>query len=361
MANNAPSSGYYASRPVVTVDGTVRPELSDPLLYSLVVEETTLGLFRCEAQFDNWGTIRGAPNFLFFDRDVFDFGKPISFDLGPPNASRTVFSGRITALEAQYPATNAPRLTVLAEDRFLHLRIRRRTRSWENISDADVVQQIASDNGLTPQVDLDGPTYQVLAQVNQSDLAFLRERMAAVDGEVWVENKTLNAALRKNREAGSVTLTYGQELLEFSVMADLAHQRTSVKVSGWDVGGKSAIDEEATVSEISGEFNGGVGGSDILGTALTPRSERIVSAIPLTADEATSMAKARYRARARLFVRGTGLADGASALRVGSIADLQGLGKLFTGKYYVTRCRHAFDLLHGYRTTFDVERPAIGQ
>jgi phage protein D len=345
MANDPNTPGYYTSRPVITVDGTVRPELSDPLLYSLVVEETTLGLFRSEARFKNWNATDAAPNFVFFDRDLFDFGKAISFDLG----------------EAQYPATNAPQLTVLAEDRFLDLRMRRRTRSWENVSDADIVNQIANDNGLTPQVDLDGPTYKVLVQLNQSDLAFLRERMAAVDGEVWVQDKTLNAASRKNRNAGTVTLNYGQQLLEFSVTADLAHQRTSVKVSGWDVAGKSAIDEESTSSDISSEFNGGIGGSDILGKSLTARSERIVSAVPLTADEATAMAKARYRTRARQFVRGQGLADGASALRVGAIANLQGIGKLFTGTYYVTRCRHGFDLINGYRTTFDVERPAIGQ
>jgi phage protein D len=360
MSNGTSTPGYYTSRPVVTLDGTVRKDLSGPLLDSLVVEETTLGLFRSEARFKNWDTIRGTPNFLFFDRDVFDFGKAIAFEMGPPGASRSIFSGRITALEAQYPATNSPQLTVLAEDRFLDLRIRRRTRSWENVSDADVVNQIAGDNGLSPQLDLDGPTYKVLAQVNQSDLAFLRERMAAVDGEVWVEDKTLHAVLRKNRNAGTVTLNYGQKLLEFSVIADLAHQRTSVKVSGWDVGSKSAIDAEATVSEINGEFNGGSGGSDIFASALTARSERIVAAVPLAADEAKAMAQARYRTRARQFVRGRGLADGTAALRVGAIADLQGLGKMFTGKYYVTRCRHSFDLINGYRTTFEVERPALG-
>jgi phage protein D len=361
MANGSPTSGLYASRPALTLDGVARPDLVDPGLYSLIVEETTLGLFRAEALFDNWGPKGASSDFLYFDRDIFDFGKQISFDLGPSGSSRTIFSGRITAMEAHYPATLPPRLTILAEDRFLDLRMHRRTRSWENTSDSDVVKQIAGDNGLTTQVNLTGPTYKVLAQVNQSDLAFLRERMSAVDGEIWVDGKTLNAALRKDRNAGTVTLTYGQELLEFSVTADLAHQRTSVKVSGWDVGGKAAIDEQAAVSDISGEFNGGLGGSDILGTALTQRTERIVTAIPLTSDEAQSMAKARYRGRARKFVRGTATAVGTAAIRVGEIADLQGLGKLFTGQYYVTRCRHSFDLLHGYRTNFDVERPAIGQ
>src|SRR5262245_18354855 len=125
MANDSNNPGDYASRPVVRLDGQPQPNLSDPQLYSLVVEETTLGLFRCEARFNNWGFKKGTTSFLYFDRDLFDFGKPISFDLGPPNATRTVFSGRITAIEAQFPATSAPQITILAEDRFLDLRMRR--------------------------------------------------------------------------------------------------------------------------------------------------------------------------------------------------------------------------------------------
>ena len=360
MPADAANTLSYSSRPVVTVDGTARPDLGEVLLYSMSVEETTLGLFRAEVRFNNWDSRNSQADFLFFERDVLDFGKSFALDIGPPNASRRIFSGRITGLEAQYPAMAGPELTVLAEDRFLDLRMKRRTRSWEDISDSDIVSQIAADHGLSPQTDLDGPTYKALAQVNQSDLAFLRERMAAIDGELWVEDMTLHAVLRDRRNAGTVSAEYGKNLLEFSVLADLAHQRTSVKVSGWNVAGKEAIDEEAAASDIEGELNGGTGGSSILGTALAERIERIVSSVPLTGDEAKSMAKARYRQRARQFVRGTGITDGSPAMRVGSTVDLQGLGKMFTGKYYVTRCRHSFDLSNGYRTTFDAERPSIG-
>ena len=38
------------------------------------------------------------------------------------------------------------------------------------------IRTIASDHSLTPEIDASGPTHKVLAQVNQSDLAFLRER-----------------------------------------------------------------------------------------------------------------------------------------------------------------------------------------
>src|SRR5205814_10577642 len=122
------------------------------------------------------------------------------------------------------------------------------------LTEADVIRQIASAHGMTAQVDVDGPQYRVLTQVNQSDLAFLRERAAAIDAELWVDNRTLYAQLRSRRSSGKISFIYGKTLLEFSVLADLAHQRSSVHVSGWDVGGKQAIDEEADESVITSEL-----------------------------------------------------------------------------------------------------------
>lgn len=354
-------SGFYASRPTIRIDGQAQDSLGDVLLQSLLVEETTLGLFRCEASFQNWGPKNdGSVDFLFFDQNVIDFGKTLSVEFGPPGSAGPVFAGRVTGIEATYPAQQTPELLVLAEDRFQDLRMERRTRSFENVTDADVIRQIASQQGLTAQVDVDGPTYRVLAQLNQSDLAFLRERVAAIDAELWIDNRTLYAQARTRRSSGAVSFTYGQGLIEFSVTADLAHQRSTVQVSGWDVAGKQAIDVQSGESAIASELNGGTSGSAILGRALTARNERVVTAMPLTQAEAQAMADARYRARARSFVKGRGAVEGNVKVRVGSILDLSGLGPVFDGKYYVTQARHTFTLQEGYRTTFEAERPSIG-
>ena len=121
-----------------------------------------------------------------------------------------------------------------------------------------------------------------------------------------------------------------EDLLEFSVLADLAHQRTAVRVSGWDVGEKQAIDVEVGSSVIQAELNGRRAGSAVL-QALAPRTERIALAVPLSRQEAQTMAEARYRACARSFVRGQGVVDGSARLRVGTTIELQNVGALFDG------------------------------
>lgn len=361
MADNAAqTNGFYASRPTLKVDGQKNAGLGDQSLLSLLVEETTLGLSRCEARFSNWGPKNNSVDFLFFDRQTLDFGKQFAVEFGPPDSAQEIFNGRITGIEAVYPPQRPPEIIVLVEDRFQDLRMERRTRSFENMSDSDVINQIASQHGLTAQVDASGPTYRVLTQLNQSDLAFLRERAMAIDAELWMDDRTLHAQAHTNRNGGTVELTYGQNLIEFSVLADLAHQRTSVRVSGWDVSSKDKLDEEATESVISGELNGDRSGSSVLSQALAQRKERVVSAVPLSQSEARAMAESRYRERARSFLKGNGAGDGNPKIRVGATLNIKGLGAMFDGKYYVTLARHTFDLRFGYRTTFEVSRPGIG-
>src|SRR5439155_18509872 len=133
-------------------------------------------------------------------------------------------------------------MLVLAEDKLQGLRMTRRTRSFEDVSDQDVIEQIANEHSLTPQLDLDGPSYKVLTQVNQSDLAFIRERARSVNAELWVQDTKLFAKKRTDRAGTAIDLAYGVNLISFSVRADLAHQCTEVGVAGWDVAAKEAIE-----------------------------------------------------------------------------------------------------------------------
>jgi phage protein D len=345
---------------VLTVSGNTQTLLSDRLL-DLVVSENVEGLYHAEATFANFDQIGGGIGFVYFDRSLLDFGKSFTIQMGAGIASATIFKGRIMALQGRFPHLNPPEILIEAEDRLQDLRMTRRTRTFENMSDADVFQQIASQQGLQPSIDVTGPTYKVLAQVNQSDLAFMRERARAVDAELWVDDTTLNVVSRAKRQTNQFTLTYQQGLFEFSATADLANQATGFSVTGWDVSAKQPLSYRATSSALAGEVNGDLPGGDVLQQSIGTRDQTVVHALPFTSQEAQAQAEARYRRWARRFVTGTGIADGDGRIQVGTNLTLQGLGPLFNGKFYVTAVRHMFDPKNGYRTWFAVERPGIGQ
>jgi phage protein D len=272
-----------------------------------------------------------------------------------------LFDGRIMALEGRFPQGTPPQIAVLADDRLQDLRMTRRTRTFAQMSDADVFRQIATDHSLSTQIDVTGPTYEALTQVNQSDLAFLRERARGLDAELWVEGSALHVQPRTRRATQTLELTLGGRLREFSVTADLAGQRTSLLAHGWDVAAKSALRVEATSSAISGELHGEDSGASILASALGNRVESTAHTLPLSSTETQAHAEAMFRAGARRFVVGRGVAETDPQLRVGAQVDLKGLGPLFSGKYYLSQAKHVFDGVHGIRTEFTGERPGIGR
>lgn len=351
----ASAAGIRAARPTIAIDGRDNDSLGEGLL-TLQIVESVSGVYRCEALFGNWGTKNHSVGFLYFDRQLLEFGKGLKISVG----SSVIFDGRITGLEANFPDGRAAELNVLAEDRFQDLRMTRRTRTFTSVSDSDVMTRIAGDHGLTANVDASGPTYNVLAQVNQSDLAFLRERARSIDAELWMDGSTLRAQSHARRNGGTVQLRYQRDLREFAVLSDLSGQRTSVFVNGWDVAGKAAIQHEATASAIAGELNGDASGPSILASAFGDRKEALAHTVPLAANEAQAEAEAFFRMSARRFVVGRGVAEADARIRVGSFVELQGLGPLFSGKYYVAEVRHVFDA-RGIRTEFTGERPGLGR
>jgi uncharacterized protein len=359
MAEQAATLPLYSSRPRMKIDGQDDPRLDAGLL-TLSIFENEQGLYRLEMTFGNWGSNGRELGFLYFDRQLFDFGRTIDIELGDGSATAPAFSGRITGIEGRFIEQRPPEILILAEDRLQDLRMTRRTRSFEDVSLDDVAQRIASDHSLEPQIDIDSPHYKTLAQVNQSDLAFLRERARLIDAEVWVEGERLYVQARSRKKVAAVELTYKQRLHEFSVLADLAHQRTHLKVAGWDISAKEKLEVEAAQSAIQSELQGGMGGGQILQDSFGERKETITHLTPMSEEETRSLAEANYRTIARQFVTGCGLAEGDARLKAGANVTINGVGTLFNGSYYVNSVQHMFSPDSGYKTRFCVERPAIG-
>lgn len=326
-------------------------------LLTLSISEDVHGMYHCDARFGNWGPKGNEIDFLYFDRKKLDFGKSVQIKLEQDK----MFDGRISAIEAEFPEGSSPQISVLLEDRLQDLRMTRRTRTFADVSDSDVMMRIAQDHGLQPNIDVSGPTYKVLAQVNQSDLAFLRDRARGIDAEVWMDDRNLYAKSRSKRNDGTIKMTYGGELREIRVIADLAGQRTAISVNGWDVSNKTSLKHEADSQAISNELNGDTSGLSILKSAFGERKESLVHSVPLNSNETQTVAETALKMTARRFVTAHGMAQANAKLRVGNYVDLLGLGPLFNGKYYLTQVKHVFDGAEGFRSEFTGERPGIGR
>lgn len=347
--------------PVFTVGGQLERRLADTCV-RLVVSEGVEGLRTLEAVFA--GTGIGAPgppgDLLHFDGTTVDLGSDLQVAIGPDSAQQTAFDGTVSAMELEFGDGGVPRVTVLAEDRLMRLRMTRRMRSWTDLTDADLARRIAQEHGLDADASVSGPTYDVLQQANQSDLAFLRERARLVQAEIWCTGRTLHFRERQSRPGTRLTLVQPSDLLTVRLVADLAHQRTDVAVSGYDARRKAVIDEHAGPDTVRAEALSGRTGPEVLRETLGASASFRVREAPLTTAEARAWARAEMLRRSRRFVTVRGVTNGSPDLGVGSVLRLVDVGAPFSGDgYYVTRATQTWDTTHGLRTAFEAERATL--
>lgn len=341
------------SRPGISLAGN-RETVLEAALLSYELSDSIEGMARAEIVFGNWG---GAdhPGFQHFGRDKIDFGKAIKVMQG----DATLFEGRITAIAGTFPEGGAPTVTVMAEDRLQDLRMTRRTRCFTNASLGDAVRSIAGEHGLQADAAFSGPTVPVLAQLNQTNLAFLFDLARRFDADVHARGDTLHVVA--TRDADSVALGWSGTLRSFEVVADLATQRSALVASGWDVSAKEAISHRSDKGALSGEIGQDEAGGDILSAKLGDRVDTLAHGVPRSADEARCLAEASYRHLARSFVTGEGVCETDPRLRPGARIEISGVGPLFEGKYRAIAVTHLFDLEDGARSRFRCNRPGLGR
>lgn len=350
----ADGGAIEGARPSIEVEGERDATLTASLVHLSILDSAD-GLARCSLWFGNWGSAESA-GFQHFDRRQVEFGKVFGVRLG----SDLLFQGRVSGIEARFPEGTTPQIGVRLEDRLQDLRMVRRTRCFADATLAEVIERIASDHGLQPDASLDGPRHRLLAQMNQSDLAFLRDLARAEDVQVWADDGTLRAVKRGERDGGRVELRWAGSLRAFEVVADLAHQRTGLKATGWDLADKQGLSHQADDAAVRGELGDGESGAALLRQAFGERVDTLAHGLPTNAETARTLAESSMRHLARRFVVGRGVAETRATLRVGAALALGGLGPLFDGDYTLTLVHHRFDG-QGLRTEIGCERPALGR
>ncbi len=352
------SNAVYSAIPTVRVDGQPNDKVTAQLL-AMEMREHESGMSSLELRFSNFASFAGGlADQVFEDGKVLKLGTMLDVYAGDVASPTQIFHGPVTALEGRYPSAGPPELIVLAEDALQLARMARRTKTWDNVTVADVVKQVASQLGLTPQVNGLDTNIGTQVQFNESDLQFLRRLLARYDADVQVVGTELHAAPRASAQRNTIQVDLYSQLREVRVIADLAHQVVTTTVTGWDYTQGQAI--SATSQTTSFGPGSGKAGKDWLTQALSTRSEHLGQFVALNSAEAQAIADADFAQRSSHFVVAHGTAQGNANLRVGTHATLTGLGPRFSNTYYVTATCHRFDTTDGYSTEFTAECGYLG-
>lgn len=128
------------------------------------------------------------PDFYFIEDNIFIEEATISVVMGwHGDTHRVTFTGYISALDINFPENGYPILTIYCLDSTHIMNRKKKKRSWDNVTNADVVKKIALEYGFKCEVE---PGYEfkkedTISQSNSTDIEFC-ESLASSEREAFM-------------------------------------------------------------------------------------------------------------------------------------------------------------------------------
>jgi phage protein D len=341
-----PDTTTLLSQVYLQIDGAPAP----PALMGSVLEVTVESSLHLP---DVATIVLHDPRLQWIDAASLAPGKTLIVEARSGQRSQRLFDGEIVELEPDFRPTTQ-HLTVRAFDRLHRLTRGRRVRSYLNVSDGDIVQKIAQEVQLQANV---GPTNQVhpyVLQNNETNLAFLRSRAAALGYLVYVRGSTLH--FEPPQANGSpVQLEWGATMSEFRPRLTTMGQDEDVTVRGWDPSAKQEVVGRSQNGQGAPQIGESRPGGQVAHGAFNLASPHLVTEYPVrTQAAADRLAQAVADRMAGRFVEAEGVCLGNPAIIAGVSVELKSVGERFGGTYLVTAATHTYGAEAGYLTEFKV-------
>ena len=308
---------------------------------------------------------------------LFDIENKLILSLGYADSGvPQVFEGEVTGLDLNFPSSGMPTVTLVAHDYLNRLSQGSYGRGFGPLPDFAIAAILAGENLLLPMIDpllVDAST--AIAVVNtifngsghkqkaQSDLEMMKEIADFYDADFWVDGSTFYLSRFFKEYSPSVTLSWGETLLDFAPQISTVGQIVGV-------GAKFRLREipVSLMVTVHWDFESQALGILVLpsatpaylksaiGPILTYVNRPISSPADITNSALFLTRKLREVINNRLT--GTGSAIGNPAIRAGIIIELDNLGPDFSGAYRVANTSHTIDG-DGYRTSFKVRKEIV--
>ncbi len=374
----------YAPEFEVVVDGLTSDPTTKNDVLDIKVHRDLDEMSGFDLELNNWDDV--ALKFKHSDSKDLQIGRLVSVRLGYADRLLTVATGKISSLAPKFPDGASPTVSITCVDGMLDLKDRKPTKdedkNFVRKTDWEIAEQIARRNHLAVKTTHEGPRHDLVVQKNQSDAQFLMERAKRIDFDCYIlpDPKTGVQTLyfvkptdgRDSRPIRVFRLAYspglasgpgGQpaglvpNLLDFTPTMTLSNQVSKLTVHGWDPVKAEPIEYVATSQDLPGGQNSadGQSGPEAAETATGGRQEVIVDAPVLSQEEAKELAISLLRERAYEFITATGRLAGLPELQPGDNLEIFGLGRRFSGTYFVKRVEHALNT-SGFFTTFTARR-----
>lgn len=338
----------YIPEPLLQIDGTnASTDLLNDILQISVEESLHLpGMFTLIIKNDYFPG--RAEEKTWRHQSLFAIGKKIKIGFVSSTTENVdfetaeqgyVLDGEITAIETEFTEKSQAPIVIRGYDISHRLHRGRYNRSFQNVTDSDIVNQIVGETGIAAgTITSTSIVHDYVFQENQTNMEFLRERAARLGFELYVQDGKLN--FRQPAQNQSLSLTWLEDIHNFRVRVTSAEQVSSVEVRGWDYTTKRPIVSTASTEQVITNTENGTGSKTSTKFSIKPKMI-VVDRPVFSANEAQKMAQALCNELGGEFVYADAKGEGNPDLRPGRVVKLKDMGN-YSGSYYVTETRHLF-------------------
>lgn len=204
------------------------------------------------------------PNFEFIEDNIFIDEASVILEHGfEGDIERQKFSGYISAIDINFPEDGAPSLTITCLDNSHIMNRKKKDRSWDKVTRADVVRKIAAEYGFSTKIEsnYEFAVIDTISQSKQTDIEFL-ESLAGDEREPFL-CKLIGTTLHYEKKgllsdpiATIGYKTYPFDVISFSPQINKETKQEDITSANIDSGSKSLESYTANDSNVSRDIQG---------------------------------------------------------------------------------------------------------
>jgi Rhs element Vgr protein len=280
----------------------------------------------------------GSATFEVSSSDTFVPGNSIEITAGYDGNESLLFRGMVTGQSLVIDQEVGSLLLVECCDLCVKMTVAKNVKTFYNMSDSAIIQSIVQNySGISSSITDTNLTVQQRVQASVTDWDFILS-LASTNGMiVSAVNNQLTVAPPDAQTTDVLTVTFGDNLLDFNANLDSVQQLAAVEVSSWDVT-LQAVQSTKDNNTCAGPGNiSSVELSKVVGLSEYP----LETTTMLSETERSLRAKATLTKANYAKIVGKAKIQGSTLVEPTCYIELVGLGGRFNGSHFVSGIAHS--------------------
>lgn len=282
----------------------------------------------------------GEPNtgqFEVSSSSTFLPGAIISIEAGYDSKNDVIFKGIITAQSIRIDSLIGSALEVECRDTAVKMIVGRKSITYTNKKDSDIISNIIGNySDLSADVTATNTVWPEQVQYYVTDWDYILALAEANGLIVTTINGKVSVNTPNKNTSSVLTVTYGDNLLEFNAKLNSTTQLGNVTSNSWDYKNQEVINSKATPNETGAGNLSTKKLSEVIGLP----SFQLQTSAPLENTDLNNWSKAQIIKSEYSKIMGEAKFQGTNLIDPGKYMTFNGLGDRFNGDYLISGVVH---------------------